>query len=97
MTTGRMVAGVAAAALWCALVACTDSTGVHETPDGGSTTNPTSDGGRTPEGGGEGSGDCYTHPQNHVELLNACTDSQPFDKTPNLPLLLSDGGLPLLP
>lgn len=40
---------------------------------------------------------CYSNPQTHLELLNACTDSQSFDKTPRLPLARPDGTLPPLP
>lgn len=40
---------------------------------------------------------CFTNPTTHNELINACTDAQPVDKQPVLPLLLDDGGLPPLP
>lgn len=41
--------------------------------------------------------DCFPNPTTHDEIINACTDAQKFDKTPNLPKLLADGGLPPLP
>ncbi len=40
---------------------------------------------------------CFTNPQTHYEIINACTNAQAVDKKPNLPLLLPDGGLPPLP
>ena len=40
---------------------------------------------------------CYSNPQTHIEILNACTDSQSLDKTPRLPLARPDGTLPPLP
>lgn len=41
--------------------------------------------------------DCYPNPTTHFELINACTDAEKLTKTPVLPLLLADGGLPPLP
>lgn len=41
--------------------------------------------------------DCYDDASTHEELMNACTDAEKVEKSPNLPLLLSDGGLPPLP
>ena len=53
------------------------------------------------EGGGGGAGGgapaCYTNPQTHVEIINACTDAENVDKVVNLPLLQADGSLPPLP
>ena len=40
---------------------------------------------------------CFTDPQTHIELINACTSAEKIDKRPVLPLLLPDGGLPPLP
>ncbi|HEX2569339.1 MAG TPA: hypothetical protein VH877_07250 [Polyangia bacterium] len=40
---------------------------------------------------------CYSNPQTHVEIINACTSSQSLDKTPRLPLARPDGTLPPLP
>lgn len=40
---------------------------------------------------------CYSNPQTHLEILNACTGSQALDKTPRLPLARPDGTLPPLP
>jgi hypothetical protein len=96
-----VLAAVAAVGFW-AFAACDDSSGVHETaPDAGSSSGGQETG--APQEGGSSSGndgtlpqDCFTNPQNHFEIINACTDSQKFDKNPNLPLLLPDGGLPAL-
>jgi hypothetical protein len=40
---------------------------------------------------------CYLNPVASVEIINACTDAGFVDKSPLLPLLLPDGGLPPLP
>jgi hypothetical protein len=40
---------------------------------------------------------CFTNPKTHVEIINACTSSEGIAKSPTLPLLLADGGLPPLP
>jgi methylmalonyl-CoA mutase cobalamin-binding subunit len=40
---------------------------------------------------------CFTNPQTHYEIINACTENQPVDKTPVTPLRNSDGSLPPLP
>ena len=42
-------------------------------------------------------GGCYLHPHTHAEIINACTDAGFIDKSPTLPLLQADGGLPPLP
>ena len=42
-------------------------------------------------------GGCYSHPQTHAQIINACTDAGSIDKSPVLPLLQPDGGLPPLP
>jgi len=58
----------------------------NETPDAGSDAGPDfADGG------------CYTNPTTSYEIINACTDAGYVDKSPTLPLLLPDGGLPPLP
>ncbi len=88
------------------VAACDSSSGVHETPpgtdSGGDTAAPPGDSG----GGGDTStlpdgapapDDCVVNPTTHLEIINACTDASRFDKKPNLPLLLADGGLPPLP
>ncbi len=41
--------------------------------------------------------DCFTNPTTHDEIINACTTAQKITKTPTLPLLLPDGGLPPVP
>jgi hypothetical protein len=38
--------------------------------------------------------DCFTNPKTHFEIINACTSAQKIAKSPSLPLLLPDGGLP---
>jgi hypothetical protein len=40
---------------------------------------------------------CFTNPQTHFEIINGCTTAEKIYKTPDLPLLLPDGGLPPLP
>ena len=40
---------------------------------------------------------CFTNPQTHYEIINACTNAQSVDKTPVLPLQEPDGGMPPLP
>jgi hypothetical protein len=41
--------------------------------------------------------DCVTNPTTSLDLLNGCTDAGFFDRSPVLPLLQADGGLPPLP
>ena len=41
--------------------------------------------------------DCFPASKTYLELINACTDAEKVDKTPVLPLLGADGGLPPLP
>ncbi len=59
--------------------------------------NTSTDGNMNGDGGDSAARDCFTNPQNHFEIINACTDAQAFDKKPSLPLLLPDGALPPLP
>ncbi|MBP8809350.1 MAG: hypothetical protein KBG48_00595 [Kofleriaceae bacterium] len=40
---------------------------------------------------------CFTSPQTHVEIINACTTAEKIDRQPVLPLLRPDGSLPPLP
>ncbi|MGQ0506033.1 MAG: hypothetical protein ACT4TC_12025 [Myxococcaceae bacterium] len=40
---------------------------------------------------------CFENPTTHVEIINACTTAEAFDKIPTLPLLLPTGELPPLP
>lgn len=40
---------------------------------------------------------CFTNPQTHVEIINACTTAEKIDRQPVLPLLNPDGTLPPLP
>jgi hypothetical protein len=63
-----------------------------------STSSSTSSGGAG-NGGSRagGSTECFTNPVTHVEIINACTDVETIDKTPNLPLLHPKGELPPLP
>ena len=94
---GAALAGALAASL--ALAACDDSSAVKETlPDAGPSTAP--DATATPDGGPGADGgptDCFTNPQSHEEIINACTDAVKIAKNPTLPLLYPDGGLPPLP
>ena len=88
-----------AIALAMLVAACDDSSSaVKETvvKDAGS---PIVDGGAAGQDGGADGGpsDCFTNPQTHHEIINACTDAVKITKTPNLPLLYPDGGLPPVP
>ena len=40
---------------------------------------------------------CFTNPQTHYEIINACTNAQQIYKNSHPPLLGSDGSLPPLP
>lgn len=60
-------------------------------------TGGTDDGGTPATGGAGGDPDCFTNPKTHLEIINACTNAEKVDKTPKVPLLLPDGGLPALP
>lgn len=40
---------------------------------------------------------CFTNPQTHNEIINACTTAQKVYKDSHPPLLNSDGTLPPLP
>jgi len=40
---------------------------------------------------------CFTNPQTHYEIINACTDAQKIYKTSHPPLQNPDGTLPALP
>lgn len=82
---------------------CSDDT--TETTDAGS---QITDGGKNNKDGGSdgqdaGSGDagmpeCYDNPQNHFEIINACTNAQKVEKTVDVSAkLLPDGGLPPAP
>lgn len=62
---------------------------------GASDAAPAIDSRPTVDGGVDAS--CFTNPQTHYEIINACTTDQAVDKTPVTPLRLSDGGLPPLP
>jgi hypothetical protein len=89
---------VGVAALVLALCACGDDAttmpaSAHK--DAGSTKHHDAgaSAGKKPDAGA----DCVTHPETHVDIINACTDAEKVDKKPELPLLLRDGGLPPLP
>lgn len=85
-------------------VACTDDdTAVKEAaPDGGSVV--AKDGSVlvdgavpvVPDGGDAAPTDCFLNPQTHFEIINACTTATRIAKSPTLPALLADGGLPPL-
>ena len=40
---------------------------------------------------------CFTNPQTHYEIINACTTAQKIYKTSHPPLERADGSLPALP
>ena len=40
---------------------------------------------------------CFTNPQTHNEIINACTTAQQIYKDSDPPLINSDGTLPALP
>jgi hypothetical protein len=40
---------------------------------------------------------CVMNPTTHVELINACTTAQSYEKQPFFPTLAPDGTLPALP
>jgi hypothetical protein len=40
---------------------------------------------------------CTTNPMTHVEIINACTDADSYDKMPYFPMLAPNGQLPPLP
>ncbi len=40
---------------------------------------------------------CFTNPQTHEEIINACTSAQKIYKSTTLPLLDAHGALPALP
>ena len=84
-------------------VACDDSSNAVKEPTisgtDGSTKPPTSDSGKLPDGAVADGGptDCVLNPTTHLEIINGCTDAVKISKTPTLPLLAADGGLPPLP
>lgn len=70
---------------------------------GGSSSGGSGSGGKSPTGGATGSGgagtgggdsDCFDNPQNHFEIINACTSATRVEKDPDLTLLDEDGSLP---
>jgi hypothetical protein len=63
----------------------------------GSTSSSSSSSGAGGSGGAGGAASaCFTNPQTHDEIINACTDAEKIDKIVNLPLLEADGSLPPL-
>jgi len=50
-----------------------------------------------PGDAGEPDAACFTNPQTHNEIINACTDAQKIEITTTPPLLNDDGSLPPLP
>ena len=85
------------------IVACDDSSAVKEpspTPTGTNTVDAgppiANDGGPNADGGDGGPSDCVMNPKTHAEIINACTNATKLTKTPVLPKLLPDGGLPPL-
>jgi hypothetical protein len=66
---------------------------------GGNSNNPPADAGidaGIDAGVDAGAADCVTNPTTSTDILNACTDAGFIDKTPVLPKLQADGGLPPL-
>jgi hypothetical protein len=49
------------------------------------------------DGGGQPDAACFMNSTSHVEIINACTNAVTIWKSPVLPLLYPDGGLPPLP
>jgi hypothetical protein len=103
--TTAIVLGVLAlvAAAGLGIAACDDSgNAVKErtTTDSGTPPLVGDDGGLLPDGAPPPEGgptDCIVNPTTHEEIINACTDAVKITKTPVLPLLYPDGGLPPLP
>lgn len=83
-----------------ALVACDEgASAVKEPRVDGRTTTP--DAGAPPtnpllDAGPDAPADCVPSPKTHLEIINACTNAVKIAKTPTLPRLLADGGLPPL-
>lgn len=79
-------------------VACDDSSAVKEpAPDGGRPVQGVDPGGAGDAASGDGGPqDCFQNPKTHFEIINACTNAVKITKTPTLPKLLPDGGLPPL-
>jgi hypothetical protein len=63
---------------------------------GGSSNNNTAVDAGADAGVDAGVADCVTNPTTSTDILNACTDAGFIDKTPVLPKLQADGGLPPL-
>ena len=40
---------------------------------------------------------CFMNPTTHVQIINACTSAQSYDKTPFYPAAAPNGVLPPLP
>jgi hypothetical protein len=80
-------------------MACDDSVPVKErlpstSPTAGDAGTNASTGSQTlPDGGPK---DCFDNPKTHLEIINACTTATKITKTPALPRLHADGGLPPL-
>jgi hypothetical protein len=73
------------------LVACDDSTAPNGQPDLSMEEKPDLSG--SPDGGVT----CVTNPMTHVEIINACTNADSYDKMPFYPTLAPNGTLPALP
>ena len=103
----KLLACVAISLSAAGYAACTDDSGVHDTPilkdagplpgTDGSMTNPDGSPIDMRDGAPPPGLDCFPDPKTHDEIINACTDAARVDKHPTLPLLLADGGLPPLP
>lgn len=55
------------------------------------------DGGMSDGPSGPADASCFTNPQTHYEIINACTTAQKVFKNTHPPLLGSGGTLPPLP
>lgn len=81
------------------LAACDEGSAVKEPAPSPSGTSTTDAGGPATGGDGGADGgpsDCFENPKTHYEIINACTGATKIAKTPVLPKLLPDGGLPPL-
>ncbi len=97
--TVLFLVGLAATAT---LAACDTNTSAVKDPipvvDSGGRINPptTQDGGPGTSADGAAN-DCVQNPKTSEEIINGCTNAVKIAKTPVLPLLSPDGGLPPLP
>lgn len=97
-TRAWMIAAAIGAASLAYLACDSDGSAVKEENPGADAGPSGTDGGPNGTDGGDGGpSDCFTNPQTHYEIINACTDAVKIPKNPKLPLQYPDGGLPPLP